>query len=846
MTRLETATHTTAVSGGVDAESIRADFTRHLKHTLGRDRYSATPHDQYLALALATRDRLIERWIQTQQTHHRRQVKRVYYLSLEYLTGRSLGNNVINLMMEKGVHEAMGDLGFDWIELRDEEVDAGLGNGGLGRLAACFLESLATMQIPAMGYGLRYDYGIFRQTIENGYQVEKPDDWLRGGHPWEIPRPDYLIPVRFEGRVEEGRQGGRQVAHWFDTKTVFGMPYDTPVVGYGGQTVNTLRLWSARSAMEFGLEDFQHGDYIAAVQAKVAAESLTKVLYPDDTVSAGRDLRLRQEYFFVACSLFDILRRFKTDGTSWHELPNRAAIQLNDTHPALAVPELMRLLVDEEGLIWEEAWDLTVRSLGYTNHTLMAEALEKWPVEMIGRILPRHLQIIHEINRRFLRVVAAHFPGDEGRFRRMSLIQEGAEKKVRMAHLAIVGSHSTNGVSAIHTDLVKHRLVPDFHDMYPQRFNSKTNGVTQRRWLLKANPPLAALITETIGDGWIRALKGLEHLVSLADDPDFRERFMAVKHRAKAHLADYLRTKHGYRLDPDSLFDVHVKRFHEYKRQLLNVLGIVVRYNRLRRDPGRDVPPHTFLFGGKAAPAYALAKLIIKLINSVGAVVNHDPAIDARLKVYFVPDYRVSLAERLIPAADVSEQISTAGTEASGTGNMKFMLNGALTVGTLDGANVEMLEEVGEDNMFIFGLKADEVTALAPHYNPYDYYQGDEEIREAVDLVLSNYFSFDEPGIFEPIRHVLFQGGDRYMHLADLRPYLDTHARVDDLWRRRHEWARKAVLNVAHSGKFSSDRTIAEYAADIWRVKPCPIDVPESAAAARDEAAPQHEAAPVV
>jgi starch phosphorylase len=826
----------TSAACGTDPASIQADFVRHLKLTLGRDRYTATLHDRYLALALAIRDRLIDRWIRTQQTHHNRQVKRVYYLSMEYLTGRSLGNNVINLMMEDAVREAMANLGLDWVDLRDEEVDAGLGNGGLGRLAACFLESLATMQMPAMGYGLRYDYGIFRQAIENGYQVEKPDDWLRGGNPWEIPRPDYMIPVRFEGRVEEGREGGRLVAHWFDTKTVLGMPYDVPVVGYGGQTVNTLRLWGARSSVEFGLEDFQHGDYIAAVHAKVAAESLTRVLYPDDTVSAGRDLRLRQEYFLVACSLHDILRRFQTDALPWRELPGRAAIQLNDTHPALAVPELMRLLIDEHGLLWEEAWDLTVRSLGYTNHTLMSEALEKWPLEMIGRILPRHLQIIHEINRRFLRVVAAHYPDDPARLGRMSLIEEGPEKQVRMAHLAIVGSHSTNGVSEIHTDLICHRLVPDFHDMYPQRFNAKTNGVTQRRWLLKANPPLADLITGTIGDGWITDLSHLEGLVPLADDAGFRERFRTVKRQAKEGLADYLRRKFGFRLDPDSLFDIQVKRIHEYKRQLLNVLGIVARYNRLRRNPDLDLLPRTYLFGGKAAPAYALAKRIIKLINAVGATINHDPAVDGLIGVYFVPDYRVSLAERIIPAADVSEQISTAGTEASGTGNMKFMLNGALTVGTLDGANVEMREEVGEENLFLFGLTAEEVEQRAPHYDPRHVYEADDEIREAVDLVTSGYFNFDEPGIFDPIREALIDRGDRYMHLADMRSYLDAHDRADALYRRPDDWDRMAVLNVARCGKFSSDRAIAEYVRDIWRVEPCPIGGCPEAEAAEEEA----------
>jgi starch phosphorylase len=816
----------TSSTSQASPDALREDFARHLKHTLARDRHTATRHDQYMALALATRDRLIERWIHTQQTHHRQNVKRVYYLSLEYLTGRSLGNNVINLGMEPAVREAMASLGLVWEDLRDEEVDAGLGNGGLGRLAACFMESLATMELPAMGYGLRYDYGIFRQHVENGYQVERPDDWLRGGNPWDIPRPDYLIPVRFGGRVEEGRENGRHVARWVDTRTVLGMPYDFPVVGYGGCTVNTLRLWSARSDMEFGLREFQQGDYIAAVQAKVAAESLTKVLYPNDMVSAGRDLRLRQEYFFVACSLHDILRRFRIDALPWSELPARAAIQLNDTHPALAVPELMRLLVDEEGLPWEDAWDLTVRTFGYTNHTLMSEALERWPVAMVGRLLPRHLQIIYEINRRLLDDVAARFPHDTERRRRVSLIEEGPEQQVRMANLAITGSHATNGVSAIHSDLVKHRLVPDFYALWPERFQNKTNGVTQRRWLLKANPLLAGLITEAIGDGWITALDGLERLVPLAEDAEFRRRFTDVKRRTKIALANYLNAKHGYLPDPASMFDIQVKRLHEYKRQLLNVLGVVVRYNRLRRDPGRDVVPHTWFIGGKAAPAYELAKLTVKLVSNVGAVINNDPAVRGRMKVHFVPDYRVSLAERLIPAANVSQQISTAGTEASGTGNMKFMLNGAMTVGTLDGANVEMAEAVGPDNIFIFGLTAPEVESLRPYYDPRRVCAEDIEIRDAVNLLFSGCFNADEPGIFDPIRQALFDHGDRYMVLADLRSYLDTMDRVDALYRDPDAWARKAILNVAQAGRFSSDRTIAEYARDIWHVQPCPIGEP--------------------
>jgi starch phosphorylase len=809
---------------GMDPESIKADFAHHLRHTLGRDRYTATLHDRYLALAMAVRDRLVQRWIKTQQTHHRQQVKRVYYLSIEYLPGRSLGNNVSNLGMEPAVEKAMADFGLDWIELRDQELDAGLGNGGLGRLAACFMESMATMQIPAISYGLRYDYGIFRQVIENGWQVEQADDWLRGGHPWEIPRPDYLIPVHFEGRVQEGREGGRLTCRWVDTRDVLGMPYDVPVVGYGGRAVNTLRLWSARAPQEFDLQDFERGDYVAAVQSKVTAENLTKVLYPGDSMYAGRELRLRQEYFFVACSLYDILRRFRIDRVGWSELPSRAAIHMNETHAALAVPELMRLLMDEEHLGWEQAWDLTVRSLAYTNHTLMPEALERWPVDMIERLLPRHLQIIYEINRRFLGVVADRYPGDGQRQQRLSLVEEGPARQVRMAHLAIVGSHATNGVSALHARLLKANVVPDLGEMLPARFYAITNGVTQRRWLLKANPALAALVTETLGDGWVTDLGELARLAPLADDPAFRRRFVAVKRQAKAALADYVRSKYGWHVDPSSLFDVQVKRIHEYKRQLLAVMGLVVRYNRLRKNAALDVPPRTFLFGGKAAPSYTMAKLIIKLIHNVAAAINHDPAVGSRLKVFFLPNYRVSLAERIAPAADLSEQISLAGTEASGTGCMKFMLNGALTIGTLDGANAEILEEVGKENIFVFGLTAEQVASGAMAHNSRAACEQDDEIREAIALLFSGHFNPNEPGIFAPIRASLLDQGDPFGNLADLRSYVDAEDRVDALYRQPDEWARKAVLNVARSGKFSSDRAIAEYASRIWAVEPCPTE----------------------
>jgi len=812
------------VASGSDAESLKRGFAHHLKYGLARDRFTATQHDRYLALAHTIRDRLIERWIETQQMHHLRRAKRVYYLSLEFLMGRALSNNIINLGLEKEVQKALGELGQDWPALREEEADPGLGNGGLGRLAACFLDSLATLQYPAFGYGIRYDYGIFRQRIDNGNQVEEPDDWLRCGNPWEIARPDFRIPVHFGGRVEMAPQDGRLKVRWLDTKPLIGIPYDTPVVGYGGKTVNTLRLWSARAAEEFHLDDFNAGDYVAAVEYKTAAENLTKVLYPNDSVYVGRELRFKQQYFFVACSLHDILRRFREDCGDWSRLPDFVAIQMNDTHPALSVPELMRLLLDREGLEWEQAWDLTVRSLGYTNHTLLPEALERWPVELLERLLPRHLQIIYEINRRFLDRVAVQFPGDGERQKRMSLIDEGPPRQVRMAHLAVAGSHSTNGVARLHSDLLKGSLLADFNAMYPERFNNKTNGVTQRRWLLNANPALAALITTAIGDEWITDASALRKLLPLAEDTTFRERFLAVKRASKVALAQSLAAEYGFNLDPDSLFDVQAKRLHEYKRQLLNALHIVVLYNRLRQDPRLEMQPRTFLFAAKAAPAYYLAKVIIRLINSIGKVVNDDPAAAGRLKVFFLPNYGVSLAERLIPAADVSEQISTAGTEASGTGNMKFMLNGALTLGTLDGANIEMLEEVGRDNFFLFGLTADDVVRLAPTYDPWFYYRTNPEARAALELILSGHFSAGEKGVFEPIRQALLESGDRFLHLVDLPSYSQAQAAIENAYKDREAWARKAICNVACAGKFSSDRTITEYAQDIWGLKPVPLD----------------------
>ncbi|MBN2509470.1 MAG: glycogen/starch/alpha-glucan phosphorylase [Spirochaetales bacterium] len=810
---------------GLDADSIAWGFAEHLKYSLGVDSFSATRNDRYLALAMTIRDRLINQWIKTQQTHHRKNAKRIYYLSLEFLIGRSMGNNVINLGLQPVVEQALTELGYSWEDLREQEEDAGLGNGGLGRLAACFLDSMATMDLPCFGYGLRYDYGIFRQQIENGYQIEHPDDWLRTGNPWEIERPEITVPVHFGGRVEAITTRGRREYRWLDTSVILGIAYDMPIIGYGGSTVNTLRLWSARSAEEFDFSEFNEGDYVEAVSSKVMAENLTKVLYPNDTLYLGKELRLKQQYLFVACSLWDILRRFQKSGKSWHEFPDMAAIQLNDTHPSLAVPELMRLLMDENGLDWDAAWDITIRSLGYTNHTLMPEALEKWPVSMLEKLLPRHLQIVYEINHRFLQKVSIQYPGDPEILRNMSIIEEGDTKQVRMAYLSIVGCGSTNGVAALHTDLLKTRLVPDFARFYPSRFNNKTNGITQRRWLLKSNPGLSALISSKIGETWITDMTQLEKLKSWADDPDFQKAFMDVKRQSKLKLIDYVHETCGWQLNPDSIFDVQVKRIHEYKRQMLNALHIIMLYNNLRKNGiPKNFIPRTFLFAGKAAPGYTMAKLIIKLINNIASVINNDPGIHGAMSVYFLPNYRVSLAEKIFPAADVSEQISTAGTEASGTGNMKFMCNGALTLGTLDGANIEIIEQAGKENAFIFGLTAEEVEHLRPRYNPYDYYHNNPEIKEVIDLLFSGHFNFSEPGLFEPIRDALFLRGDHYMHLADLITYADAQKKIAALYADPAEWAKKAILNIASSGTFSSDRTILDYNRDIWHVKPVHIE----------------------
>jgi glycogen phosphorylase len=803
------------------AEADSSLYERHLIHDRARDAARATVREEFEAFARTVRDALSQRWALTTETYMRANPKRVYYLSLEFLIGRSLANNVTNLLLESRAQRVTAQQHLEWLRLIEQEPEAGLGNGGLGRLAACYLDSMATLALPAMGYGLRYEYGIFRQSIRDGWQQEQPDNWLRRPDPWEIARPDDQVEVQLGCSValREGRL--HLVPH--HPSSLIGMPFDRPVVGYGGETVNTLRLWSAAAPDYFDLKRFNAGDFVGALADTLSAESLTRVLYPDDSTIQGQELRFVQEYFLVACSLGDLIRRFRRDNVDWHTLPDKVAIQLNDTHPALAVPELMRILLDEGRLPWEAAWDLTRRTLAYTNHTLLPEALEKWPLEWFELLLPRHLEIIFEINRRFLDEVRARYPGDEGRVARVSLVEEGATKHVRMANLAIVGSHSTNGVAAIHTRLLRTTTVKDLAEIFPERFNNKTNGVTPRRWLRLANPALSRIITQAIGDGWVTDLGELSKLRPLAADPAFRSAFLAAKRQAKAQFADWLKATSGGNADPDTIFDCHIKRIHQYKRQLLNVLRVVTLYMRLRANPKLELAPRTFFFAGKAAPAYHLAKVIIKLINNVAGTIDGDPVAAGKLKVLFLPEYNVSLSEWLIPAGDVSNQISTAGYEASGTSNMKFMLNGALTLGTRDGATIEMAEEAGEENFFLFGLTAQQVAGSRGWYDPHWHYDNEQETRAALDLIFSDHFSRYEPGVFEPIRYELLTGGDYYMHLADLRSYLDADTRMVQLYARPEAWAHTAIMNVAGSGKFSSDRSIHEYTTDIWHAQACPI-----------------------
>ena len=806
------------------AGTSEALYERHLLFDTGVQVAAATARDRFEALARSVRDILSQRWLLTEKTYEQQNPKRLYYLSMEFLIGRSLTNNVTNLLLAPLANQVIEERKLELLEILEQEPDAGLGNGGLGRLAACFMESAATMQLPAMGYGLRYEYGIFRQSIRNGWQQEMPDNWLRSPDPWEVARPNEKVEVSLGCSFE--LSGGSLLPVPGRPSTLIGIPFDRPVIGYGGSTINTLRLWAAATPDYFNFEEFSHGDFIEAFTQTLSAETLTRVLYPDDSSLMGQGLRLMQEYFLVACSLADAVRRFQRGNSDWGAFAEKVAIQMNDTHPGLAVPELMRILVDQVHLGWDEAWHITQNTLAYTNHTLLPEALEKWPVEWFKDMLPRQLEIIYEINRRFLGDVRRRFPIDEGRIQRLSLIEEGCgNKKVRMANLAVVGSHSTNGVAEIHSGLLRNTTLKDLAEIFPERFNNKTNGVTPRRWLLLSNPELSRLITDAIGDGWISDLSQLSKLKELTADSAFRDDFRKAKRDAKRQFCDWFKWSAGQILDPDAIFDCQVKRIHEYKRQLMNALRIVVLYNRLRENPGLDMHPRTFFFAGKAAPAYRLAKLIIKFINNLAGAIDGDPAVQGRLKVVFLPDYRVSVAEHLIPASDVSNQISTAGYEASGTSNMKFMMNGALTIGTCDGATIEMATEAGEENFFLFGLTAEQVTGGRGWYNPYWHYEHEPETRKALDLIFSDYFSANEPGAFAPLRDMLLMQGDHYMHLADLKSYLEADERLCALYADQDEWARKAILNVAGSGKFSSDRTIAEYAADIWNVQPCPVPV---------------------
>ncbi len=796
-------------------------YERHLLFDNVIDVKAAGPREQFEAWARSVRDILSQRWVRTEETYEQANPKRIYYLSMEFLIGRSLANNISNLLLDELAQQVVAQKHIDALAVLEQEPDAGLGNGGLGRLAACFLDSMATMELPAMGYGLRYEYGIFKQAIRDGWQQEQPDNWLRRPDPWEVVRLEDMVEVKLNSSFE--MHGGSLRGVRGQPSSLLGIPFDRPVVGYGGKTINTLRLWAAAAPDYFDFARFSRGDFVGALAETLGAESLTRVLYPDDTTSLGQGLRFMQEYFLVACSLADLVRRFRRGNADWSQLSEKVAIQLNDTHPSMAVPELMRILLDDAHLGWDQAWDITQKALAYTNHTLLPEALEKWPVAWFEMLKPRLLEIIYEINRRLLDTVRARFPGDDGRLARVSLVEEGAQRKIRMANLAIVGSHSTNGVAAIHSELLRTMTVKDLADMFPERFNNKTNGVTPRRWLLLANPALADTIIEAIGDGWITDLDQLRELKPLAGDKSFRDAFLTAKRQAKSQFADWLKATTGQAVDPDTIFDSQVKRIHEYKRQLLNALRIVVVYNRLRKNPNLDMPPRTFFFGGKAAPAYHLAKLIIKFINNLAGTIDGDPAVRGRLKVLFLPDYRVTLAQRLIPASEVSEQISTAGYEASGTSNMKFMMNGALTIGTRDGATIEMAQEAGEENFFLFGLTADQVASSRGWYNPYWHYETEPETREALDMIMSNYFSRYEPGIFTPLYDTLLTFGDHYMHLADLKSYLEADQQLCELYADPDGWAYKAILNVAASGKFSSDRSIAQYASEIWNAKPCPV-----------------------
>lgn len=809
----------------VESYSLSNQFAEHLEFILVKDKLSATQDDIYYSISMSVRDRLVRKWLRTMHKYNVDDVKRVYYLSLEFLMGRLLGNALINMDYYEESDKIIQDAGYHLEEARDQEHDMALGNGGLGRLAACFLDSMATLELPAFGYGIRYEYGIFEQDIENGYQLEKPDNWLSYGNPWEILRRELSYRIRFYGTVEMHKQtDGQMKFEWKDTEDILAVAYDVPIPGFRTNTVNNLRLWQAKATHEFSFKEFNAGNYVASVQKKNESENISKVLYPNDTMVKGKFLRLKQQYFFSSATLQDIIRKYKYRHADFDLFAEKTAIQLNDTHPVIAIPELMRILMDEEGLSWDYAWDITTNTFAYTNHTVVPEALEEWSVKIMDALLPRHLQIIYEINARFLTYVQEQYTTDPEIISKLSIVREGEEKKIRMANLAIVCCHSINGVAALHTNILRNNIFPHFYAMYPEKFKNITNGITPRRWLKIANPYLSEAISEHIGDGWVKDLSQVKKLEPLINDKQFMEVFSEAKWLNKKFLIEYVEKEHQVKINPDSMFDVHIKRFHEYKRQLLNVLHVITMYNKIKDNPRAAFVPRTVIFAGKAAPAYFQAKLIIKLINNVANVINNDHAIKDKLKVIFLKNYSVSLAEKIIPATDLSEQISTAGLEASGTGNMKFALNGALTIGTMDGANVEMREEVGDDNIFIFGLLSDEVMKLKSNgYNPREYYENIPELKRVLDMIQNNYFSIFEPGVFQPLVDELLNV-DYYFLLADYQSYVKTQAKVSALYKNKDEWYKKALLNVARMSKFSSDRSIQEYAKLIWDVKPVKID----------------------
>jgi glycogen phosphorylase len=811
---------------GLSVETIRRAFADNLFYIQGRLLTAASLNDFYMALAYTVRDRLLQRWLSTVQLYRQRNVKIVCYLSAEFLVGPHLGNNLINLDIYDQVRQAVEAFGLKLDDLLEQEEEPGLGNGGLGRLAACYMDSLSSLEIPALGYGIRYEFGIFDQEIKDGWQAEITDRWLRHGNPWEIARPDRLVQVQFGGRTESYKdEQGRNRVRWIADRSVEGIPYDTPILGYKVNTANTMRLWKAEAADSFNFQKFNLGDYYGAVNDKVVSENITKVLYPNDEQIQGKQLRLEQQYFFVSCSLQDMIRTHLHEGDRLDNFHEKFAVQLNDTHPTIGVAELMRLLIDEHGIEWEQAWLITTNTFAYTNHTLLPEALEKWSLSLFSSLLPRHLEIIYEINRRFLDQVRVKFPNDTALLSRVSLIQEGDEQFVRMAYLACVGSHAINGVAALHSELLKETTLHDFYNLFPEKFSNKTNGVTPRRWMVLSNPKLTSLISRKIGEGWVKHLDDLKQLEAFVDDAAFRQEWRQIKQETKADLASYIQNRIGIAVDPLSLFDVQVKRIHEYKRQHLNVLHIITLYNRIKRDPSAEITPRTFIFGGKAAPGYFIAKLIIKLINSVGNVVNNDPDVAGRIKVVFLPDYSVKLGQRVYPAADLSEQISTAGKEASGTGNMKFSMNGALTIGTLDGANVEIRQEVGAENFFLFGLTAEAVGDLKIRgYNPWNYYNSNLELKAVIDRIANGEFSNGDVNLFRPLIDSILNR-DEYLLLADYQAYIDCQDRVSQAYRDQEHWTRMAIFNVARMGKFSSDRSISEYAQDIWNAPAVPIDL---------------------